>query len=72
VNFGHSFVSPKTHAILSLLIAVAFFFRAVGDFNYVGFFKKVKNTGFAKRDNRYYSPLCLLVFAVIVVKWLLF
>jgi len=69
VNFGYLFFRQK-HTILSVLIAVAFFFRAVGDFNYVGFFKKVKNTGFAKRDDKYYVPLCLLVCAVVVLKWL--
>jgi len=71
VNFGHSFVSTKTHAILSVLIAFAFLFRAVGDFNYVGFFKEVKNTEFAKRDNRYYSPLCFGICTVIVIKILI-
>lgn len=38
-----------------------FILRAVGEFNYVGFFKKVKNTKFAENDTRYYSPLCLLI-----------
>lgn len=36
-----------------------FFLRAIGDFNYVGFFKKVKNTKFAKADSKLFSPLCL-------------
>ncbi len=38
-----------------------FMLRAIGDFNYVGFFKKVKNTTFGKLDTRFYSPLCLLI-----------
>lgn len=42
-------------------IAGIFILRAVGDFNYVGFFKKVRNTAFARNDTRYYSPLCLLI-----------
>jgi glucan phosphoethanolaminetransferase (alkaline phosphatase superfamily) len=33
--------------------------RAIGDFKYAGFFKKIKNTPFAKYDTTYYSPLCL-------------
>ena len=33
--------------------------RAIGDFKYVGFFKKIKNTPFAIYDSMYYSPLCL-------------
>jgi len=40
VNFGHLFMSLKIGTISSLLIAVVFLFRAVGDFNYVGFFQK--------------------------------
>ena len=45
----------------NLAIGGIFLLRAVGDFRYVGFFKKVKNTAFARNDTRYYSPLCLLL-----------
>jgi hypothetical protein len=45
----------------SWLIACIFFARAIGDFNLVGFFKKVKGTKFAVWDNRVYSPLCLII-----------
>ena len=38
-----------------------FIIRAIGDFNYVGFFKKVKGTQFAKNDYKYFSPLCLFL-----------
>lgn len=48
-------------------IAVIFTIRAVGDFNYVGFFKKVRNTAFARNDTRYYSPLCLLIGALAII-----
>jgi hypothetical protein len=43
------------------LISLIFFLRAIGDFRYVGFFKKVRTTGFAYRDSWYFSPLCLLI-----------
>lgn len=43
------------------IIAGIFGLRAVGDFNYVGFFKKIKHTAFAKNDTRYYSPLCTAI-----------
>ncbi|WP_370089317.1 DUF3995 domain-containing protein [Ekhidna sp.] len=43
----------------SWVIPIIFLFRAVGDFKYVGFFKKVTSTSFAKRDSSFYSPLCL-------------
>ncbi len=42
-------------------IAAIFFLRATGDFTYVGFFKKIRNTRFARNDTKYYSPLCLLI-----------
>jgi hypothetical protein len=43
------------------IIASIFILRAIGDFNYVGFFKKIKQTEFAKSDTKYFSPLCLLI-----------
>ncbi len=36
-----------------------FILRAIGEFKYVGFFKKIKNTEFAKADSKIFSPLCL-------------
>lgn len=42
-------------------IAAIFLIRAVGEFRYVGFFKKIKNTKFAQLDTWFYSPLCLLL-----------
>jgi Protein of unknown function (DUF3995) len=33
--------------------------RAVGDFRYVGFFKREHASRFARYDSRLYSPLCL-------------
>jgi hypothetical protein len=45
----------------NLAIGIVFFIRAIGDFKYVGFFKKIKGTLFAENDSRYYSPLCLVV-----------
>jgi protein-S-isoprenylcysteine O-methyltransferase Ste14 len=43
------------------IIAGIFILRAIGDFNYVGFFKKIKETKFGKNDTKYFSPLCLLI-----------
>ena len=42
-------------------IPAIFIARAIGDFNYVGFFKKVKNTKFGKLDSAIYSPLCIAI-----------
>ena len=43
------------------VVASIFLIRAIGDFNYVGFFKKVKATEFAINDTKYFSPLCLFL-----------
>lgn len=43
------------------LLAGVFLLRAIGDFRYVGFFKKVRNSRFAQLDTSFYSPLCLLL-----------
>jgi hypothetical protein len=41
------------------VIAFIFLARAIGDFKYAGFSKKIKTTRFAELDTRYYAPLCL-------------
>jgi hypothetical protein len=43
-------------------MATAFLLRAIGDFRYVGFFKRVHGSRFAFWDTRLYSPLCVLLF----------
>lgn len=42
-------------------ISIVFFLRAVGDFRYVGFFKRITDSKFAYYDTRFYSPLCLAI-----------
>lgn len=42
-----------------IVCAAVFLLRSIGDFNYVGFFKKVKHSVFATNDTFLYSPLCL-------------
>lgn len=42
-----------------LAVGVVLVARAVGDFKYVGFFKRVHGSRFAVLDSRYFSPLCL-------------
>lgn len=42
-------------------IPALFLLRAIGDFNYVGFFKRKRNTAFGKQDTLFFSPLCLLI-----------
>lgn len=59
----------------NLAIAIIFFLRAIGDFKYVGFFKKKINgskitSSFAQNDTKYYSPLCLFIAAMAIVIYL--
>ena len=42
-------------------IPIIFILRAIGEFNYVGFFKRIKDTEFAKADSKLFSPLCLVI-----------
>jgi hypothetical protein len=40
-------------------VALAFAGRVVGDFRFVGLFKKTRGTRFARADDRYFIPICL-------------
>ncbi len=54
-----------------IFLSTIFTLRAIGEFNAVGFFKKIKDTEFAIYDTRYFSPLCIIlgvVFAILVYK----
>lgn len=42
-------------------IPLIFGLRALGDFKYIGFFKQIKSTEFAKSDTWFFSPLCLII-----------
>lgn len=48
---------------LSYGLALGLLLRAVGEFRYVGLFKRVRGTKFAVLDTFVYSPLCLLLAA---------
>ena len=50
-----------------LFIAVIFIVRSIGEFNAVGFFKKIKDTEFALYDTKYFSPLCLVLGLVFIL-----
>lgn len=48
-----------------------FLLRAIGDFNYVGFSKKIKSTTFARLDTAYFVKLCVAIAALgFLVEWL--
>jgi hypothetical protein len=53
----------STHALgsLSFALASALLLRAIGDFRFVGFFKRAGDGAFARRDTVLYSPICLVL-----------
>ena len=62
--------SPSVLGWLCFALAAGLFARAIGEFKYVGFFKKVRGSPFARMDTLLYSPLCLgLSAAVAAVAW---
>jgi hypothetical protein len=46
---------------LSYGLALGLLVRAIGEFKYVGFFKRVRGSRFARLDTLVYSPLCLFL-----------
>ena len=51
-------------------IGVVFLLRAVGDFRYIGFFKKATGTRFARNDSRYYIPLSITIAVIsFIIAW---
>jgi hypothetical protein len=42
-------------------LATLFLLRAIGDFRYVGLFKRVKDSPFARWDSWLFTPLCLTI-----------
>ncbi|KVP25457.1 hypothetical protein WJ86_13090 [Burkholderia multivorans] len=57
--------------IAIVVLALMFAVRAVGDFRYVGFFKRIRGSRFARMDTLYYSPLCAaLALSIASMLWL--
>jgi hypothetical protein len=63
-GFGPRFLPAPLPAIGSTGVAVAFLLRGMGDFRYVGLFKRVRDTPFARMDSRLYTPLVLVLASV--------
>jgi hypothetical protein len=43
------------------VISFIFILRSIGEFKYLGFFKKIKTTNFGRLDSKLFSPLCLAI-----------
>ena len=62
-------VGPRWIYVVGIwCVGLAFVARAVGDFRYVGLFKRVHGTPFAAMDDRVFSPLALVI--GLAVLWL--
>jgi Protein of unknown function (DUF3995) len=60
-------ITPLSLRVCLWLITATFSLRALGDFRYVGFFKRVRDSRFAKLDTQIYSPLCLLLAILVTI-----
>lgn len=54
-------LSQTVLARLTQALAIVLLLRAIGDFRLVGFFKRIRDTRFARLDTAVYSPLSLLL-----------
>ncbi|WP_298878852.1 DUF3995 domain-containing protein [uncultured Polaribacter sp.] len=52
---------PSWTSYFLWILPSIFLLRAIGDFKYVGFFRSIKTTLFAKWDKKLFSPLCLFL-----------
>lgn len=60
-GLGRELLPPALVAPGCWGVSVALVLRAIGEFRYVGFFKRVRDTAFARMDTLLYSPLALLL-----------
>jgi len=57
--------SPPLYRGAAWATGGVFALRAIGEFRYVGLFKRVRGTNFATWDNAVYTPLCAMLSAAI-------
>lgn len=60
-------VSSRVLTWASFALALGLLARAIGDFRYVGFFKRIRGSRFATLDFYVFSPICLLLAAGVAV-----
>ncbi|MGL4630839.1 MAG: DUF3995 domain-containing protein [Leadbetterella sp.] len=56
-----TYLKRKYFRFGAISIFFIFLLRAIGDFKFVGFFKKVNQTRFGLNDTYIFSPLCLFI-----------
>jgi hypothetical protein len=55
--------TTAVYHIGTLGVGTVFALRVVGEFRYVGLFKRVRSTAFARLDTRLFTPLCAAIAA---------
>ena len=63
-GLGPRLLAAPLPAIGCTGVAVVLLLRGIGDFRYVGLFKRVRGTPFARMDSRIYTPLVLALASV--------
>lgn len=65
MQYAHYYIN------IGWMLSAIFIIRSIGEFNTVGFFKKIKETQFSIYDTKYFSPLCLVlgvIFSILAYK----
>jgi hypothetical protein len=65
--FGTAAIVLMHVEVLVAGVAAVLILRAIGDFRLVGFFKRHRDSRFARMDTLLYSPLCLALGAAMAV-----
>ncbi len=70
-GFGPGLLPHPLPRIGATGVAVVLLLRGIGEFRYVGLFKRERGTAFARLDTRYFTPLvlALAVLSGIVARW---
>ena len=61
VSLGPALLPAGLVPVASWTLTTVMILRAVGDFRYIGFFKRVRDTRFATLDTRFFSPIALML-----------
>ncbi len=61
IEFAWTAVPMQVYRVGIWVVAAAFAGRAVGEFHYVGMFKRERGTAFARMDTIVYTPLCVVM-----------
>jgi uncharacterized protein DUF3995 len=63
-GLGPGLLPPPWRQLGAIGVATVLLLRGIGDFRYVGLFKRVRGSPFARLDTTFYTPLALALAAV--------